>query len=52
MFIVKCVIDATIPAPIDCSKSGCSHVVVYGRHFDPDDWARWTAANDTITGQY
>ena len=27
----------------------CDHVKVYGRHFDQEDWARWTAAAETTT---
>ena len=43
-------LDVTIPPTILCSRRECEHVVEYGKHFDVDAWAKWTAANDTMTG--
>ena len=40
----------TMPPSMLCTRRHCEHVVEYGKHFEADAWARWTAANDTMTG--
>ena len=44
-------LDATLPPTLICSETNCSHVIEYGKHFDRDDWARWTSTNDTVSGR-
>ena len=44
-------LDVTFPPSILCSGSNCTHMVVYGNHFERGDWEGRTSANDTITGQ-
>ena len=43
-------LDVTIPDTLLCSSKNCGHVVEYGKHFDKEQWNRWTAANSTVTG--
>ena len=47
---ISILLDVTMPLSILCSSKDCGHVVDYGKHFDANAWAIWTAANDTMTG--
>ena len=41
----------TLPPTINCTTARCQHMVLYGKHFDEQAWFRWTAANDTVSGE-
>ena len=44
-------VSVSLPETLLCSEKGdCGHIVVYGKHFDRQQWDNWTAANDTVTG--